>query len=182
MTDSTLFQMLMGGMAQPKPQGIMGFNQPNQMFPPGSPGYLLNMLFGPKAKQQDFINPNDVDFREGGAGALAYAQQRADEANGIIPGQETPSQYFQRMSGQAAGIAPTAPGIAPSGKPIVTPKPVAIKPIAKPKLNTSAIPTATADPAAAVTAPASTSVGYQAADTYKAPEPAAPAVEPTPVA
>jgi hypothetical protein len=173
MTDSALFQMLMGGLTAPKPTngGFIRPNQPNTMFPPGSPGYLLNMLFGPKAKAQDFINPNDVDFREGGSGALTFAQQQADQANGIIPGQETPSQYFARMSGQAAGIAPVAPGapVAPKViKPVAPIKPV--KPVAPVKPVTATAP---------VTAPTnqgSLSGGFQTGEQFTAP----PAPAPTP--
>jgi hypothetical protein len=171
--ETSLFKMLTtalkGQTVQPRAP-IMGAYGMGQGFAPGTAGHTLQMLFGGGLGAPQAPNPNDVNFREGGVSANMNEQSSA----------ETPSQYFARMSAMAmGGGAPAAPGatptpMSPSGKPVVTPKPVAIKPVAKVKPSTAAIPTQSYTAPDPAPAPAATSVGFQAADTYKAPEPVTP--------
>lgn len=175
MNETELFRSLFGNNPIPQTSGIVGARGTQPNFPPGSPGYLLQKLFGGHAKAQDYINPNDVNFREGGvggSGAINDAQNLADAANG---GPETPQQYFQRMTQMAMGNG-GALGAPASFAPAPAPAPIVPK-VVKPKLVTApkTVAPATTYTPPAPTTPAAPVNPFSAADTYKAPEPAAPA-------
>jgi hypothetical protein len=180
--ETTLFKMLFG-VATPGPQSnVVGALGAHPNFPPGSPGYMLQKLFGSNSKASDFYNPNDVAYREGGidgSAAEARNQNLADAYNG---GPETPQQYFMRRTQTAFGNpagGPTTPGtgtgpMGSSGS-LVAPKPVKpvapVKPIKPKQPSTAAIPTSTYTPPTEAAAAPATTRGYQAAEPSKAPEP-----------
>jgi hypothetical protein len=179
MDTTALFRALFGSAGPTAINNpLVGAHGQHVSFPVDSPGYMLQMLFGQNAKASDYYNPNDVAYREGGmngSGVEANNEYLANQANGGY--HETPQQYFARMTKMAMGDTGAAAPAAPTGTLApAAPKPVVPK-VVKPKLNTAAIPTSTYTPPAPET-PAAPANPFQAADTYKAPEPAAPATAP----
>jgi hypothetical protein len=178
MNETALFKALFGDAGIPtSPQGgFIGHQAPR--FQPGTPGYMLQMLFGGGMNPKPEVNPNDVSLREGGVGVSNYDPHYNPDGSY----QETPGEYFARMTKMAMGqpVAPAAPTVV---------KPKVIKPVKTFVESATPTPVAPATPAPAVTpatpaAPATPPNPWSAPDTgavNPAPTaPEAPAATPAP--